>query len=47
MTLGFSPNRRVGLKAVWTVLLTIGSPISWSILVFGIAVLGLVMAPDV
>ena len=47
MTIGLSPNRRDGSKAVWTVLLTIESPISWSILVFGIAILGLVMAPDV
>ena len=28
MAIGFSPNHRVGLKAVWTVLLTIGRLVS-------------------
>ena len=28
MAIGFSPNRRVGSKAVWTVLLTIKRPVS-------------------
>ena len=33
MAIGLIPNRRVGSKAVWTVLLTIKRPVSWSILV--------------
>ena len=35
MAIGFSPNYRVGLKAVWIVLLTIERPVSWSVLVPG------------
>ena len=35
MAIGFNPNRRAGSKAVWTVLLTIERPVSWSVLVPG------------
>ena len=47
MAIGFSPNRKAGSKAVWTVLLTVKRPVSWSVLVPGIAVSGLVMGPGV
>ena len=43
MAIGFNPNRRVGSKAVWTVLLTIKRPVSWSVLVPGTTVSRLVM----
>ena len=43
MAIGFSPNRRVGSKVVWTVLLTIERPISWYVLGPEIVVSGLVM----
>ena len=32
MAIGFNPNSRAGSKAVWSVLLTIERPISWSVL---------------
>ena len=47
MAIGFSPNRRAGSKAVWTVLLTVKRPVSWSVLVPETAVSGLVMGPSV
>ena len=47
MAIGFNPNRRAGSKAVWIVLLTVKSPVSWFVLVLGTSVLGLVMGPGV
>ena len=47
MAIGFSPNRRAGLKAVWIMLLTVKRPVSWFVLVPMIAVLGLVMGPGI
>ena len=44
MAIGFSPNRRVGSKAVWIVLLTIERQVSLSILVPETFVSGLVMS---
>ena len=35
MAIGFNPNRRAGSKEVWTVLLTIERPVSWSVLAPG------------
>ena len=43
MAIGFSPNLRAGLKAVWTVLLTVKRSVSWFVLVLGTIVSGLVM----
>ena len=45
MAIQFRPNRRAGSKAVWTVLLTVKRPVSWSVLVPKTAVSGLVMGP--
>ena len=47
MAIGFNPNGRASSKAVWTVLLTVKRPISWSSLVPRTAVLGFVMGPGV
>ena len=38
MAIGFKPNRRAGSKAVWTMLLTVKRPVSWSVLVPGTAI---------
>ena len=46
-TIEFSSNRRASSKAVWTMLLTVKRPISWSILVLGTAFSRLVMGPCV
>ena len=47
MAIGFSPNRRASSKAVWTMLLIVKRPISWSVLVPRTTVSGLVMGPGV
>ena len=43
MAIGFIPNRKASSKVVWTMLLIIKRPISWSVLVLSTAVSGLVM----
>ena len=47
MPIGFSPNRRVSSKVVWTVLLTVKRPVSWFVLVPGTTVSRLVMGQSV
>ena len=47
MAIGLNPNRKASSKAVWTVLLIVKRPVSWSVLVPGTAISGLVMGPGV